>query len=160
MDNTALRLAEELVRQCTEEVLMVSTAESCTGGLIAAAITSVSGSSSVFGEGFVTYANEAKTRALGVPEDILVKHGAVSGEVAALMAEGAKARSGADLAVSVTGIAGPGGGSADKPVGLVWFGLATPEGVRVERRVFPQGGRDFVRILTQRQALRMLLAAV
>jgi nicotinamide-nucleotide amidase len=160
MDSIALRLAESLVQRCTDEGLTVSTAESCTGGLIAAAITSVSGSSGVFGEGFVTYANEAKTRALGVPEDVLARFGAVSGEVAALMAEGAKARSGADLAVSVTGIAGPGGGSADKPVGLVWFGLATPEGVRAERRVFPRGGRDFVRMLTQRQALRMLLAAV
>jgi len=102
----------------------LATAESCTGGLVAAALTSIAGSSDVVDSGFVTYSNEAKTAMLGVPASLLAAHGAVSAEVAAAMAEGALNRSLADLAVSVTGIAGPGGGSPEKPVGLVWFGFS------------------------------------
>jgi len=106
----------------------VATAESCTGGLVANRITNVSGSSEMFRYGWVTYANEAKTTELGVPAALLEKHGAVSAEVAQAMAEGALKKSGADLAVAVTGIAGPTGGTPEKPVGLVYFGLATKEG--------------------------------
>jgi nicotinamide-nucleotide amidase len=102
----------------------LAAAESCTGGLIAAALTSVAGSSDVVERGFVTYSNEAKTEMLGVPAALIAAHGAVSEEVAAAMATGALAHSHADVAVSVTGVAGPGGGTADKPVGLVWFGWA------------------------------------
>ena len=103
---------------------MLATAESCTGGLIAAALTHVAGSSDVLDRGFVTYSNAAKIAMLGVPEDVIARHGAVSEAVARAMADGALARSAASLTISVTGIAGPGGGGADKPVGLVWFGRA------------------------------------
>ncbi len=123
----------------------LATAESCTGGLIAAALTHVAGSSEVVDCGFVTYSNEAKTRLLGVDPVLIAQHGAVSGEVAAAMADGALAHSGAAIAISVTGIAGPGGGSADKPVGLVWFGCAIRGApVRTAHAVFP-GGRAEVR---------------
>ena len=105
---------------CRERGLTLATAESCTGGLVAARLTSVPGSSDVFLGGVVSYANEVKTAALGVPEDVLAAHGAVSAETAAAMAEGARRRLDADVAVAVTGIAGPGGGSDEKPVGLVY----------------------------------------
>jgi nicotinamide-nucleotide amidase len=136
--------AATLFALCKEKGLRVATAESCTGGLVAAAITAISGSSAIFTHGFVTYANEAKTEMLGVPEEMLTAHGAVSSEVAAAMASGARARSGANLAVSTTGIAGPDGGSPQKPVGTVWFGLATPTKVTTYHRIFP-GNRDEVR---------------
>lgn len=136
--------AAALVAELTAKGLRVATAESCTGGLVAGAITAIPGSSAVLTHGFVTYANVAKTQMLGVPEDMLAAHGAVSSEVAAAMALGAQARSGAQLAVSTTGIAGPDGGSAQKPVGTVWFGLATPHGVTTYHRIFP-GNRDKVR---------------
>ena len=109
--------------------LMMATAESCTGGLIAGACTSLSGSSDWFDRGFVTYSNAAKAEMLGVPEALIDAHGAVSEPVARAMAAGAVARSAAQLAVAVTGVAGPTGGSAEKPVGTVWFGWATPQGV-------------------------------
>lgn len=104
---------------------MLATAESCTGGLVSAAITSVAGSSDWFERGFVTYSNEAKTELLGVPGELIAQHGAVSEQVARAMAEGALAHSRAHMAVSITGIAGPAGGSADKPVGTVWFAFAS-----------------------------------
>lgn len=138
---------------------MVATAESCTGGLIAGALTEVAGSSDVVDRGFVTYSNEAKMEMLGVDAGLIAAHGAVSSEVAGAMAEGALARSRAGVAVSVTGVAGPGGGSAEKPVGLVWFGLArTGEVVRTEARVFP-GDRAAVRAATVRHALALLREA-
>jgi len=138
---------------------MVATAESCTGGLIAAALTSIAGSSDVVDRGFVTYSNAAKTEMLGVPDELIANHGAVSAEVAAAMATGALQTSRADVAVSVTGIAGPGGGSAEKPVGLVWFGLATiGSAVRSTSEVF-DGDRDAVRHATVLRALMMLIAA-
>lgn len=102
----------------------IATAESCTGGLVAGALTDVAGSSDVFERGFVTYSNEAKTEMLGVPAELIAEHGAVSEAVARAMAEGALAHSRADVAVAITGVAGPGGGTATKPVGLVHFGLA------------------------------------
>lgn len=135
----------------------IATAESCTGGLIAAALTAIAGSSSVVDRGFVTYSNEAKTEMLGVPAELIAAKGAVSREVALAMAEGALARSDADRAVSVTGIAGPGGGSADKPVGLVHFGLARKgRQPRHLERVFA-GDRDAVRLGTVLTALNLLL---
>jgi nicotinamide-nucleotide amidase len=140
--------------------LRAATAESCTGGLIAACLTEIAGSSDVVDRGFVTYSNEAKTEMLGVPEEMLKAHGAVSPEVARSMAEGAIAHSRADVAVSVTGIAGPGGGSADKPVGLVYFGLARRGGeTKVERHVLG-GDRAEIRMATVDRALSMLAEAL
>ena len=135
---------------------MVATAESCTGGLIAAALTHVPGSSDVVERGFVTYSNAAKAEMLGVDPAVIASHGAVSEPVAAAMAAGALARSAADLAVAVTGVAGPGGGSAEKPVGTVWFGCARRGGtVRTERQVFP-GDRAAVRAATVARAFALL----
>ncbi len=138
----------------------IATAESCTGGLIAAALTDIAGASAVFGYGFVSYANDAKVAMLGVEPGLIAREGAVSETVAGAMAEGARARAGADLAVAVTGIAGPEGGSAEKPVGTVWFGLARKDGATLaERRVFP-GDRDAVRRATVDHALDLLAAAL
>ena len=136
--------------------MMAATAESCTGGLIAAALTAIAGSSDVVDRGFVTYSNAAKTEMLGVDPELIQAHGAVSAPVAAAMAEGALRRSQASLTVAVTGVAGPGGGTLDKPVGTVWFGLAS-HGVAVltEVKVFP-GSRDDVRAATVLHALHML----
>lgn len=120
-------LARRVLDACFARKLKIATAESCTGGLIAGALTDIAGSSNVFERGFVTYSNEAKHDLLDVPSRLLADHGAVSAEVAEAMALGALAHSRAQLALSVTGIAGPGGGSADKPVGLVHFGLAQSE---------------------------------
>ncbi len=136
---------------------MLATAESCTGGLIAAALTHVAGSSDVVDCGFVTYSNEAKTRLLGVAPSLIVQHGAVSEAVAAAMAEGALARSGAAIAISVTGIAGPGGGSEEKPVGLVWLGCALRGApTRTVHAVFP-GKRADVRASTVERGFDLLL---
>jgi nicotinamide-nucleotide amidase len=132
-------------------------AESCTGGWVAKAMTDIPGSSRWFGTGFVTYANDAKTRELGVPESLLAAHGAVSEPVAAAMAAGVRQRAGADVAVAVSGIAGPGGGTAEKPVGTVWFAWAFPEGVRSECRVF-SGDREDVRRQAVAHALEGLIA--
>jgi len=117
-------LATSLLEAARQRGLLIATAESCTGGLVAAALTSVAGSSDVFDRGFVTYTNEAKQQLLGVSTSSLEKLGAVSDAVVKEMAYGALANSMADIAVSITGIAGPGGGSRDKPVGTVWFGIA------------------------------------
>jgi nicotinamide-nucleotide amidase len=150
--------AAALVALFKAQSLRLATAESCTGGLIAAAITDIAGSSAVFTHGFVTYANAAKTQMLGVPEEMLATHGAVSAEVAAAMAAGARDRAGATIAVSTTGIAGPDGGSAEKPVGLVWFGLATARGVTTYHRMFP-GSRAEVRRASVEFALALLQKA-
>ena len=138
---------------------MVATAESCTGGLIAGALTEIAGSSDVVDRGFVTYTNTAKTEMLGVPAAVVEVHGAVSQAVAEAMAEGALQRSDAHATVAVTGVAGPGGGSAEKPVGTVWFGCAATGMETVsERKVFP-GDRSAVRRATVLHALSMLRAA-
>ena len=137
----------------------IATAESCTGGLIAAALTHVAGSSDVMERGFVTYSNEAKIAMLGVPMAMIGVHGAVSEAVAGAMVAGALAHSPADIAVAVTGVAGPGGGSAAKPVGLVWFGLATRYGgVRTQHMLFP-GDRAAIRTQTVAHAFTMILKA-
>jgi nicotinamide-nucleotide amidase len=159
IDEDVLRQAEALLSTCRTAGLRLATAESCTGGLIAATLTAIAGSSDVLDRAFVTYSNAAKSEMLGVPADLIAAVGAVSEAVAGRMAEGALARSAADLAVAVTGIAGPGGGSADKPVGLVWFGLAGAGGVRTLRRVFP-GDRAAVRAAAVAAALALLGSAV
>lgn len=135
---------------------LLATAESCTGGLIAAACTDLAGSSNWFERGFVTYSNAAKTELLGVPAELIEHHGAVSEVVARAMAAGALTHSHAQVSVAVTGVAGPGGGSADKPVGTVWFGWATPAGVTSEVRHFA-GDRAAVRAATVHHALARLL---
>jgi nicotinamide-nucleotide amidase len=137
--------------------LMLATAESCTGGLIAGACTDLSGSSDWFERGFVTYSNAAKTELLGVPAALIEAHGAVSEPVARAMAEGAVAHSAATLSVAVTGVAGPTGGSADKPVGTVWFGWCVNGRTHSERQRF-DGDRAAVRAATVRHALAGLLA--
>ncbi len=137
---------------------MVATAESCTGGLVAGAITDVPGSSDIFDRGFVTYSNAAKTELLGVDPGLIERHGAVSEEVARAMAEGALARSRAGVAVSVTGVAGPGGTEA-KPEGMVCFGLATARGTRTETVRFGALGRGGVRAASVEHALGLLVSA-
>ena len=148
--------AAELIARCRHDRLMLATAESCTGGLIAGLITSVPGSSDVLECGFVTYSNAAKTRMIGVPAELIARVGAVSEEVARAMAEGAVAHSAADVALAVTGVAGPGGGSAEKPVGLVHCAAAR-KGFPTRTRVLRLGdiGRDAVRMETVRAALEM-----
>lgn len=154
-------LAQQIVDRAGAEGLVLATAESCTGGMIAAAITDVPGSSAVLDRGFVTYSNDAKSEMLGVAPATIARYGAVSRMVARAMAEGALNRSGADIAVSVTGIAGPSGGTAQKPVGLVWFALAARGApTRTERRVFASGDRTFVRMRATEMALTMALRAI
>jgi nicotinamide-nucleotide amidase len=133
----------------------VTTAESSTGGMIAARLTDVPGASDAFVGGVVAYSNDLKERELGVPHDVLREHGAVSAEAAAAMAEGARTRLGADVAVAVTGIAGPGGGTPEKPVGLVFISVASSQGTQVERFELP-GDRESVRARTTALALHML----
>lgn len=137
----------------------IATAESCTGGMVAAALTDVAGSSAVFDRGFVTYSNAAKTQMLGVAPDTLAAHGAVSEPVAREMARGARDRAGVDLAVAITGIAGP-GGSEFKPEGRVCFAVATVEGVTAETVEFGALGRDRVRAAATRHALTLLARAL
>lgn len=153
--------AAALIRKATERGQRIATAESCTGGLIGGLLTEIAGSSAVLERGFITYSNHAKAEVLGVPKDVLLLHGAVSEPVARAMAEGALARSRAHIAVAVTGIAGPGGGSPEKPVGLVHFALTRElrETLHVERR-FGDIGRAAVRLATIEQALTLLEQAL
>ena len=153
-----MKTAEKLVKILTEKKLTCATAESCTGGGVGYAITSVSGASAVFWGGVISYDNSVKHGTLGVPTEILETKGAVSPECAAAMADGVRQRMGTDLAVSITGIAGPGGGTVEKPVGLVWFGVASKAGVRTEKMIF-SGDRDAVRSSAIEHALGMLLEA-
>lgn len=156
LPDATLEQAARLLALLQRRALTLATAESCTGGLVAAALTSVPGSSATLLCGFVTYANEAKTAMLGVDAGLIAAQGAVSEAVARAMAEGALARSGADLAVSVTGIAGPGGGTAAKPVGLVHLAAAARGGATVaERHVFG-GDRAAVRAASVAAAFALL----
>lgn len=145
-------LLQALSRQLLARGQRLATAESCTGGLIAAACTSLSGSSDWFERGFVTYSNAAKSEQLGVPAGLIALHGAVSEPVATAMASGAVAHSQAQWGVAVTGVAGPTGGSVDKPVGTVWFGWCGPQGAQAEKVHFT-GDRANVRAATVRHAL-------
>jgi len=158
-DDSLRSLAAAVLGACRAKGLRLATAESCTGGMVAAALTDVAGSSDVVERGLVTYSNAAKSELLAVPPQLIAAHGAVSGEVAAAMAAGALARAPVDLAVAITGIAGPGGGSPAKPVGLVWLGIAAKDGaVKTESHVFT-GDRAAVRHAATRRALELLLAA-
>lgn len=147
--------AEALLNAARARGFRITTAESCTGGLIAGLLTAIGGSSDVVDGGAVTYSNAAKSRMLGVPPEMIAAHGAVSEEVARAMAAGAQRTAGVEIAIAVTGIAGPGGGTATKPVGLVWFGLASPSGVQAESQIFP-GDRTAVRLATVRHALTLI----
>lgn len=151
--------ARALVAKATQAGMTMACAESCTGGMVAAAITDVPGSSAAFLAGYVTYSNGAKMAMLGVPAVLIDAHGAVSEQVAQAMAEGARAHSGADIAVSATGIAGP-GGSEFKPEGRVCFGLATAAGTLVETVEFGALGREAVRAAARDHALVLLAQAV
>ncbi|WP_427771373.1 CinA family protein [Comamonas thiooxydans] len=154
---------EELVRQLaarlTEKGWMLATAESCTGGMIAAACTDLAGSSQWFERGFVTYSNEAKTEMLGVPAELIARHGAVSEEVVRAMAEGAIRHSRAQVSIAVTGIAGPGGGSVEKPAGTVWFSWSLNAEVQ-SHALLLEGGRAQVRRSSVRHALQQLLKLI
>jgi nicotinamide-nucleotide amidase len=156
MGAPTLPLVEQLATRLLQRQWLLATAESCTGGLIAGACTDLSGSSNWFERGFVTYSNAAKTELLGVPAALIDAHGAVSEAVAHAMAEGAVQHSHAQVALAVTGVAGPTGGTAEKPVGLVWFGFALPSRVLTEPMHFT-GDRAAVRAATVTHALTRLL---
>ena len=156
IDDDLYVLASRLGHALSARKAMVATAESCTGGLVAGAITAVAGSSTWFERGFVTYTNEAKIEQLGVSAETLAMHGAVSTDTASEMAEGALRASRAQWAVAITGVAGPGGGTIEKPVGLVCFGWAGPEGSTTDQRLLP-GDRAAVRRESVRLALQGLL---
>ena len=146
-----------LIASLRERGLTVGTAESCTAGMISARIADIPGSSDVLLGGIVSYSNGVKMKVLGVGEDILRDFGAVSEQCAAGMAEGARRVLGCDIAVSVTGIAGPGGGTAEKPVGTVCFGIASADGTKTKTEHFPSGaGRNAIRAMTVAAALRMI----
>ena len=157
VDEELLAEARALLDLCRARKLTIATAESCTGGLVAATLTEVPGSSDVVERGFVTYSNAAKSQMLGVPADLIARFGAVSRETAEAMAQGALAHSPADLAVSITGIAGPGGGSPGKPVGLVHFAAAGRGALLVHHESrYGDIGRTQVRHVSVKQALDML----
>ena len=158
LEQAARQVAVKLARRGW----MLATAESCTGGLVSAAVTSVARASDWFDRGFVTYSNAAKSDLLGVNPELFAQVGAVSPEVAGAMALGARQRAGVEVAVAISGIAGPGGGTAEKPVGTVWFGLAWKEGDAVQsetRHALFKGDRDSVRLQAAEFALRWLLQA-
>lgn len=158
-DESITQLAVTVLTRCRMRQLRLATAESCTGGMIAAALTDIAGSSDVVERGFVTYSNEAKTDLLGVPAALIAAQGAVSAEVAAAMAAGALQHAPVDLAVAVTGIAGPGGATPGKPVGLVYLGIARRgDAAVVERQVFA-GDRTAIRHAAVARALALLAAA-
>ena len=160
LSHSLVAQAEQLLAVCRDNKIKIATAESCTGGLIAGCLTAVAGSSDVVERGFVTYSNEAKSEMLGVPAELILRVGAVSEEVSRAMAEGALIHSHAELALAVTGVAGPGGGTQDKPVGLVHLSCARQSGVTQHERHVYEGDRDEVRWATVRTALDMALAAV
>ncbi|MGP1275122.1 MAG: CinA family protein [Caulobacterales bacterium] len=160
LPSTLAGAASRLVELARKKGVSLACAESCTGGLVAAAITEVPGSSAVLERGFVTYSNAAKAESLGVPVTLIARHGAVSEEVACSMAEGALFHSHAEIAVAITGIAGPDGGSEEKPVGLVWFALARRGGATLtEHHVFTGLNRHGVREAAALEALRLLTEA-
>lgn len=156
---SCLTTAEALLAACGQAGWRLATAESCTGGLIAGCLTEISGASAVLDRGLVVYDNRAKEELLGVPPALLVQHGAVSEPVARAMAEGALQRTGCDLALAVTGIAGPGGGTAEKPVGLVHLAAATRAGPTLHRREVFTGDRHAIRLAAVAAALRLGLEA-
>lgn len=152
-------LEKKIERILVHRKFTVTTAESCTGGLIAASLVNADGISAVFKEGYITYSNEAKVKLLGVKEETLARFGAVSRETAKEMAEGAAKASGAEAAIAVTGIAGPGGGTPEKPVGLVYIGCHV-NGKTVVKRCFYGGDRDNVRHIAAKEALELLYCQI
>ncbi len=158
ISETLLDDAARLLDACRAHRVKLATAESCTGGLIAAVLTAIAGSSDVVERGFVTYSNEAKTELLGVPAELIGRVGAISEPVVQRMAEGALARSHAHIVVSVTGVAGPGGGSIEKPVGLVWFGLAQRDRETVTEHQIFRGDRTAIRMATVARAFALIQA--
>lgn len=155
--DSLVKEAAELLDTCRSRGLKIATAESCTGGLIAAILTEVPGSSDVFERGFVTYSNEAKTEQLGVPAEMIAKNGAVSEEVARAMANGALNHSRADIAVAVTGVAGPSGGSAEKPVGLVHLAAVRREGSVTHQEIrLGNISRHAIRLETVKEAFAIV----
>jgi nicotinamide-nucleotide amidase len=157
IDSEMRALAERVLDACRARKWTVATAESCTGGLVTGALTEIAGSSDVVDRGFVTYSNSAKMAMLGVPETTLAAYGAVSQQTAEAMAQGALARAGVELTVAITGVAGPGGGSAEKPVGLVHFAAASSERLIHREKRYGDVGRSEVRRLSVIEALSMLL---
>jgi nicotinamide-nucleotide amidase len=155
-DSVVHQLAIRVGNKLRDERLMLTTAESCTGGIVAAAITDISGSSDWFERGFITYSNQAKQEMIGVPNDMLDKHGAVSEPVARAMAEGALRNSRAQVSLAITGVAGPGGGTQEKPVGTVIFAWSNRLHTTVETRLL-KGDREQIRIQAATHALRGLL---
>lgn len=159
-----MTLEEEVVHKLLEENLTITTAESCTGGLIAATIVNVSGASGCFNEGYITYANEAKVRLLGVSEESIRSFGVVSDKVVVEMAEGALNRADADIAIAVSGIAGPLGGSPEKPVGTVYIGICLKDKVdksltKTSYKFHFEGDRSEIRDKTVKEALKIILSA-
>jgi nicotinamide-nucleotide amidase len=156
-DRTLILEAKDVLDACRSGGMRLATAESCTGGLIAAVLTSIAGASTVFERGFITYSDASKTELLGVPPELIAEHGAVSEPVARAMAEGALAHSHADIAVSVTGIAGPTGGSAAKPVGLVHFACARRDNPTEHARLlYDERGREEIMQASVRQAFALI----
>ena len=156
LSSETLERANRLIDLCRQEGRTIATVESCTGGLLSAALTAMAGSSDVFERGYVTYSNAAKTSAVAVRKEQIDFSGAVSEEVAWAMAEGGQRKSGADIVVSITGVAGPGGGTAAKPVGLVHFACCRWDGkLTVHHEIFP-GDRGAVREAAVRQAMQMI----
>lgn len=154
-------LADSFLKACARHKILAATAESCTGGMIISLLTDIPGSSSMVDRGFVTYSDDAKREMLGVSAETLEQHGAVSSQTAHEMAAGALRNSSAGIALAVTGIAGPDGGSAEKPVGLVWFGMAIEGKPTItEKMIFENRGRDFIRRETVKHSLRMGLKAL
>lgn len=156
-DPETLMVANSVLEACRARGWRVAVAESCTGGLVAAALTAIAGSSDVFDRGFVTYSNRAKIELLGVAAETIATHGAVSAETALAMAKGAIAKASVDLAVSVTGIAGPGGGTPQKAVGFMCFGVATRNAARAQCHDVPGADRSQIRHAAMRYALHLLV---
>ena len=154
-NNTEKRLVHKLIK----EKKTVSVAESCTSGLIASMIGNIPGASEIFNESYVTYSNESKMKLLGVKEETLALYGAVSHQTAIEMAEGVREASGCDIAISVTGIAGPGGGTDEKPVGLVYIGISTKDKARAYKHIF-KGCRNKVRYKTAKTALKYAISVL
>ena len=153
-------LAKNVIKTAQDAKWIISTVESCTGGMIFACLTDIAGASSALDRGFITYSNKAKQEMVGVCIETLEAHGAVSQQCAAAMAIGGITRSAADISLSVTGIAGPGGGTPDKPVGLVWMAVATKDGVQISKRFDFIGDRQAVRYQAVEASLTLILAAL
>ena len=154
------KLAQKLVKECDKQERIVATAESCTGGMLSSYITSISGSSNIFDRGFITYSNEAKIKIINVKKKTIDQFGAVSKETAIEMAEGTIKNSLASLAISITGVAGPGGGTSVNPVGTVYIASIIDDKKDVRKFNFPDQGRDFIRQASVYEALKLLLHAL